>query len=357
MRGCVDDGRAASEERSGDVKVQRLAQRDRNVLVQGLPYQVMTEHQVAPVLGDYLLGDGLVNRERQLSRQAIDEIGDVAHPEPASEHGAELEELACRVGERCELGGNCVLERGRDALLHDDGATVVDRESAVAARRAEELAKVERVTVRTVEKREQRRVRLGVEQVAHQCLDRVSVERRQRQPARSPQRELFDGAFERHRGGVRASGEEPHHRVRSELEGEYTDCQERGRVRPLQVVERDEQRRLACAFFDARTEPVEQRQPLIGVTVHAVEQALWHEWTGAPAHRGQEGGQGRELVELVGRARCHYQAGSAGDVGGLAQQSRLANPCLALEDEHRALAQHSVFHRTREHPELVLPSA
>ena len=290
----------------------------------------------AAVGGDPAAGRSEVVDAAAHERMAGAERRAVAADEIGADEDVELGEHVVTLGDRGDEGGVEGLVRHRGRFGDEPGLRVQPAELGGQGRRdprqndsrqrlrrgagppAAQLAQVERVAAALAV--EVGRVGARADQLAR------------RRFAERPEGEPHEAALALDRGQLARDGlrrmraavgqRDEHRRVRRPPEQERGEL-ERGRVRPLQVVEHEHERRQLA-------------EPRAHVAIHREPLLLEHfggEQLGVVAERVLEDAEGQRALELGGRAPEHGRAGLA----QAREQRRLADPRLARHlDDGRA---------------------
>ncbi len=135
--------------------------------------------------------------------------------------------------------------------------------------------------------------------------------------------------------GDRPERDDERHRHIVEVAGGKAQRGDRRRVSPLEIVERDDQRRLEGHQFEALAEALDD--PELGRRLVDQPGDLGGQWIGrrpATVQRVDQRPEWPPAVELVGAGVNHAEAGWLGK--DLGKEPRLADPSLALEQDDLA---------------------
>jgi hypothetical protein len=310
----------------GDVVVHRLAE------------QPVAEGEAVALLDEHGAGEGVIERGQQSDHRPIEHGGQLARIERASQHRGDPYDV--RFGERGEPAPQRLTEGdGRDEVVDDLGPLAGSRQRPLGLQRVNELQGEKRAAARAGQHLREAGPRPGGERGAGQGGDVSGRQRAEAEPLGSGAGQGVDQPIDAGPPGMGACDDQEDHGFGRDAVGEVGEELDRGRVRPVGVVDDQRQRPVARQIADELEQALAEAVPQVGPAQDELAHA-----PGAVVP-GEEGGH-RRPAAVVGR-------GHAAECG----QDRRARPtgppsCSAVpQATSMSPRRRSVAARTR----LVLP--
>jgi len=326
-----EHGRVASGQRGGGVPVQRQAQGRGHLVVDRLAKEIVAERQLLAVLHEHAGGERFADRQQEFAGRLTRHLRQLDDRERRAENGGDLDHRARRLRQRTQVVNDYRRERSRHLVIAF-GRRMLD------VGLAQNLDQIQRVPLSPGNEPLQLRVWAAPEQVRGEPCGRLVVERRERQAQSPLLSEPLEQCLHLPRCWEGATAEQPHDRIREQLQRERAQGRHRGGVGPVQVIDHDHERPLTGSPFERHADALEDFEAPVN------QPAQRHQLLTADDHRigrGQRIEQRRprgHLIELIAAARRDHQALLGGELGRLGQQPALADPGRAFDHGQCALS-------------------
>jgi hypothetical protein len=315
------------------------------------------EHEQPIVLGKKLGDDQLVDRSKPHRWRNVEHHRQLVEREPPSEDGGDERAASCQVRHPVETIAHGVPDPCREARLAKSRPVAVDPNEALLPPSVEQLDEQEGAAVRPLHHLRQIGVGCGAQDVGHHLRDGLVSQRCERHPVRPGVLEALDHRSQLRRRLGGAMGDEPHDRKAGKAHGERPQCGEAGPVRPLHIVEAEQQRGAQRRLLEQRLELVEQQVALLGEVVERRPGRRIHHRR-PPLEEGAEERTHRHgLVPRRDHPGPDGQADTSGDRRGLGEQPGLPQTGASLDDDSRPPALQRALDPPADHGELPVSSS
>ena len=215
------------------------------------------------------------------------------------------------------------------------GAAVDDADPLLFLQSEERLDDEERAAVGFRQLLQDRLIGLRGEHVRRQLRDRIVIERAEGDRARSLLLQLFERVHERRRFARRAKRDHPGDRQSHQSHRQRAKRRDRSAVRPVGVVDRDQERRLERRALEQLLQVAQQPEPLLGLRMKRRELAGIEQRLGSVEQRREQRRKLDHRLARIGCAAADSDAEAASDRRDLGEQAALAHAGGALDDDHR----------------------
>ena len=341
--------------------MERPPGRDRQVLVHGLPQQVVREHQPLTVLEQYATLDQLPGCRHQCDHRLAEHHAHLAQGEAPPEDRSDLQQPAPVRIEPAQAGPGTRREAGRQSRRSADLLPYVSVAAALPrlvldGRAADGFDDQERVPLRAPNQVQQWLVRCPAKKITRQRTGSVLRQRPEPDAHLLLTGKLGQQGRELVADRGATAGQQPSDGYRRQLGRERSDRPEGRRFGPLQVVDRYQYGTPARLLLQSCAEPVEEPEPLVGELGQAGHVVDSHQGRFAVAERVEQGSQRRDSAQLVGPGAGHHEAVPGRQLRGLGQHPTLADAGRALEDGDTASPRTDAAEPITDHGKLVVAS-
>jgi hypothetical protein len=311
------------------------------------------ERELLVALDEKVRLEELADRRQQVGRRAAERTGELVEREASPERGGDRHGVARLVREPAEALAHLVVHATRKAVAEQLRAAAHDADPVLFPKAEQHLDDEERAPVRFRQQLQDGLVGLRPEHVGRQPRHGVAVEGAEDDRRRSVLSHLLEGMRERRRLARRTKREYPQDRQVRETHRQRANRSDRSAVRPVSIVDRDEQRRCECRTLEQLLQVAHQPEALFGLGMKAPELVRVEQGLGSFEERGQEGGEIDHRLAGIRSTAADPNAEASGDRRHLCEQPALAQTGGSLDDDCRlgALAQEA-FELSLNHPEL-----
>ena len=341
-------GLAGLDQRCRELLVQAPPHGQRHVLVERISHQLVPERDPFALLGEHARTLRGPQRGDELRHRPPRQHGEVAGGEADPEHGREAEQLELLGSQEAEAVQDRHGERRHGLGDRHVSRPVADHDGAVRQQRGHQLADEQRVPGRALRLRDQALARTRPEELLQQRRGRQFVQRPDRDGRRVARREQAEQSLQLRPSRLRPGTDDQRDRQLVDTRRDPREHPERGRIGPVQVLDREHDRRVRAQLVEQLEHGLGDAElPLGGRVRPGLPRTQVRVHPLAPGLRDAVDDR-REWairVQLLGPRGQHLGAGGAGFVERRVDEPGLADPRLALDDGEPPAAAHCAHER------------
>jgi hypothetical protein len=315
------------------------------------------ECELAIALDEHTAVQELFQRLHERGRWFVEHRRDVAEGELPPERRRDCRDTTGVVGDPVQPMAHAGAEALWYALVDQFRPACVDPYERLLTESGHELHKQVRAAAGACRHVEERVVGLGAEKVGRDLRDRGLVQGEEGQPFGAAPLQLVEGGTDLDRRRPGPDREEPSDRHGGQVHRQGPERGRRGVVRPLQVVEADDDRGLERGSFQERFDVLEQPVALLGRRVCGAERVAFEDGLGAFVQGFQERGELHDRVTGIASPACDSHRPAPGHRLHLGEQPALAHAGRPFDHESRASAREQAVQVLADRGQLAVPTS
>ena len=339
------DGYAGAPQHSTRLAVQALAHRRREILIDGVAYEVMAERETITRFGEQPGIHRRRERGNQLRRISAGEQPQLSQRERRAQDRGDPQQVQGVLGEQAQPAQECQAQGGWQRRRAGLGPPLPHVDRPLVVQRPYQLDHEQRVPPGTAHLLEQPRAGRKTDHLAGEVRRLLRAQRPKEHMLGAPRQEVDESPVDVHAMGSTAHRHEQRQRHTSQVTGDGVQRTQGQRIGPLQVLHDESDRDRRGELLQDIQDGLHDQPPLVGGARAATDTsgpAVGVHQTGQRGARGirraplnlqrlTQGPQRTILLDLVARSPQDPETPKPGERHRLDDQTGLADPRLALQ--------------------------